>query len=351
MLAELKQIGRKSRPAIVGYVLYQNWRMKRQLQSGNCESLHGATHSGKSPEASLDYIRQQFDDYLLYSGLHQEEFAGRRILELGSGDNVGVALRYLSIGAREVVCLDRFYAKRDLHQQQTIYERLRDTLGPEEKVRFDEVVNLSDGIQFNPERLRCIYGTSLEDTRELFGGEPFDLIMSRVAIQDIYDPEPTFEAMDRLLVPGGHMLHKIDLSDQGMFRDCGLHPLMFLTIPERVYRRMAVDSGRPNRKLIGYYRQKLGELDYDAKILITSIIGSGGRGDMHPHKERIEPHVDYTESRLKLVQEIRPRLSGPFRYLPDEELLIDGIFIVARKPVIVQVGTSESEKRPASPLA
>jgi hypothetical protein len=97
---------------------------------------------------------------------------------------------------------------------------------------------------------------------------------------------------------------------------------------------MAIDSGKPNRKLMSYYRDVMSELGYVSKILITDIIGVGdvGKGNLHPHKEEIELGVDYGNSSLSLVREIRPKLASKFRALGDEELLVDGIFLIAKKP-------------------
>jgi hypothetical protein len=95
---------------------------------------------------------------------------------------------------------------------------------------------------------------------------------------------------------------------------------------------MAIDAGRPNRKPARYYRQKMEELGYESKILITEVIGRNGRGDLMPHCETIERGPDYVESALKAVSEIRPRLRPEFRDLPDEELILGGIFLIAKKP-------------------
>jgi hypothetical protein len=113
-----------------------------------------------------------------------------------------------------------------------------------------------------------------------------------------------------------------------------MNPLTFLTIKESIYRLMAINSGKPNRKLTSYYRDIMAKLGYDTTMLITDIIGVGdvGKGNLHPHKPAIELGVDYTQSSLDLIREIRPRLSPNFRNLPNEELLVDGIFIIARKP-------------------
>ena len=332
----VKQLAKKSKTLIVAAKIVDNWRMKRRFAAGNTESLHGATHSlfFKDISESLDYINVQFDDYLKYSGLTVDQLQGMRIFELGFGDNVGVALKLIAAGAERAVCLDKYYSKRNLEHQRQIYSALRETMSVEEKERFDQAIDLKSGIELNPEKVLCIYGTDVENADQLFEMEKFNLAISRGAIQDIYNPDAAFAAMDRILAPGGYMLHKIDLSDQGMFRDNGMNPLTYLTISEPVYRLMAIDSGKPNRKLISYYRRVMSELGYDTKLLVTGIIGVGvcGKGDLHPHKEKVELNVDYPEATLQLVQQVRSHLIPEYRAMPDEELIIDGIFVIARKP-------------------
>lgn len=327
----LAQLAKRSKTAIIAFKIYDNWRVKRAAAGGVAETLHGATHSHKSLEDSLRYISAQFDDYLQYGELTPESLRGLRVFELGFGDNVGVALKFLAAGAERAVCLDKFYSKRDIEHQRQIYLALRDSLSYEQQRRFDQAIDLTTGIELNPDKLKCLYGANVDETTELPEARPFDLIVSRAVIEEVYNPGPAFDAMDRLLAPGGLMLHKIDLSDYGMFSRNGMNPLTFLTIPEQVYRLMAEGSGLPNRKLKSYYQQKLAELGYDAKFLITSVVGRGGKGDLHPHKPTITKGVEYTDADLEFIRRIRPSLATEFRHLPDEELLVDGVFIVARK--------------------
>ncbi len=189
----------------------------------------------------------------------------------------------------------------------------------------------TENIQFNTEKLQTIYGNSLEELAEqlLQDYEAFDLILSCAVLEEIYDPGPVFVAMDRLLAPGGMLVHKIDLGDYGMFRGQGMHPLTFLTISEAIYKRMASDSGLPNRKRLGYYIAKMKELGYQAKFYVTSTIPTG----------RLEPAAPYNPGSFNcdsggiLVSEIRRRLAGDFKDLNDEELLIDGVFLAATKPL------------------
>jgi hypothetical protein len=107
-----------------------------------------------------------------------------------------------------------------------------------------------------------------------------------------------------------------------------MHPLTFLTISERIYHVMASDSGKPNRKLIGDYREQMQKLGYDAKLLVSAVLGEG---PLIPHKESIEPEVDYSEKTLSLINQIRPRLAAPYRHRSDAELATTGIFLVATK--------------------
>jgi len=330
----LLKLVRRSKTAIVAQKIHGNRKMKRRFASGDIETLHGSTHQTKTITESLAYIEEQFDDYLQYSGLKRDDLHDKRVLELGFGDNVGVALKFLASGAAEVICLDKFYSRRDLAQQKEIYKALRSNLREEEKTRFDRAINLNSAIEIDSARLRCINGVALEAAAESLMGEgrPFDLIISRAVLEEIYESDLVFSVMHQLLKPGGYMLHKIDLSDYGMFRSAGMNPLTFLTISERVYRLMASDSGIPNRRPMSYYQGKMEELGYEAKILITDLIDRKGKGDLHPHKEKIELGVDYTESTLAYVDQIRPQLSAAFRELPSEELIVAGIFLIARKP-------------------
>jgi len=332
-MTKLRDLAKRSKSIIIAYKIYDNWRITRRFRGGNPESLHGSTHLTRTLDESLDYINAQFEDYLQYGEMTAASLRGKRIFELGFGDNVGVALKFLAVGAaQKIVCLDKFYSKRDEAQQRTIYLALRESLSQDDRSRFDDSIDLKNGIQFNPERLQCIYGVDVENCKELSLVEPFDLIVSRGAIQDIYEPDAALTAMDRMLAKGGSVLHKIDLSDQGIFRDNGLHPLTFLTISEPLYRMMARGSGKPNRKLLNYYRERLEGFGYNVTILITDLIGRKGRGDLSPHRQELDKNDKNTQTALKLLKGIRPRLIPRFRILSADELIVSGIFLIGRKP-------------------
>jgi glycosyltransferase involved in cell wall biosynthesis/SAM-dependent methyltransferase len=329
MLRRFRQFAKRSKTAVILYNVLSNWSVKRRFISGDIESTSGSTHTKFLLAESLEYISKVFDDYLIYSGASIQALQDKRVLEIGPGDNFGVAIKFLLAGAKQVVCLDKFFSRQDGKKQSKIYQALREQLDDDEKHIFDEVVRLDEGTVGDSEKLLCMYGTGIEEAGEVVEAESFDLIVSRVVLQDVPEPDLAFSVMDRLLRPGGYLIHKIDFRDHGMF-GARHHPLTFLTIPNWIYRLMTYDSGKANRRLIGYYRRKTHELGYDTKLLITHLVGS--QREILPHKETITWGVDHSDSTLSLLSEIRPRLQAEFREMPDEDLMVSGVFLVASKP-------------------
>jgi hypothetical protein len=310
MKAFLKSLARRSKTAIISFKVFDNWRLKRRIRSGNFETIHGSTQLNVDVKKSVAYIEKQFAEYCYYAGLMDKGVAGARILELGPGDNLGVALRFIAAGADSVVSLDRFYSKRDKQHEENIYREL-----------------LLDGPQFT-EKIKYVYGAPLEEFVDEFlsSNKKFDLIVSCAVIEEIFDPSSTFDAMNALLAPGGVLVHKIDLTDYGMFRLQGMHALTFLTIPEWLYKRMASDSGLPNRKRLGYYASEMKRLGFESRLFVTSRISTGP----------VEPPVEYvpatpTAAENLLLDDVRGKLAREFKEASSDDLLIDGIWLIARK--------------------
>jgi SAM-dependent methyltransferase len=332
----IKKLAAQSKTLIILHRIYDNWRRRRSFRAGNTVTSYGSTHQSWSLDKSLRYIETLYEEYLQYSGLSEEAFRGKTILEVGPGDNFGVALKFLAAGAEEVVCLDKFYSERNPEQETRIYKALREKLTPAQREAFDVCIDLDKGIKPNPEKLKYIYGHGVEEADKILKPESFDFIISRAVIHNVYQIDLGLDSMDRLLVPGGYMLHKIDLSDENMFSSRGMHPLTFLTISESVYRLMAADSAKPNRKLINFYRAAMAARGYQSKLFVSSILGAG---QLTPHKENIEAGRDYSDTTLGLIKAIRPKLAAPFRTLPDADLAVSGIFLIARKGGLNPVNT------------
>jgi SAM-dependent methyltransferase len=228
-----------------------------------------------------------------------------------------------------VVTLDRFAVPRDARHEREIYRALIERLEPPERARAEAAVRLGEGVEFDPDRIRMMDGLAIEEAAAALPPESFDLILSVAVLEHVYDPEASFEAMYRLLKPGGMLLHEVDLRDHGMFSAAGCHPLTFLTVSPGVWRFMTSHSGRPNRHLLNWYRAETERLGLDTRLLVHMLVG---RDAPNPP---IDTHAGTPVAgppERELIEEIRPRLAKPFRDLSDDDLAAAAIFVVARRP-------------------
>lgn len=288
-----------------------------RLRQGRLETRSGTPHARFSLEQSLGYIERVYRDYLAYAGV--EHFRGR-VAEIGPGDNFGVALMLLAGGANEVHTLDRYRPIRDPERQRAIYRALAE--------RHD-MARLFDG-QPDEDSIRGLLRHAGQPAETFFAERPhvFDTILSRAVMEHLYDPLAALDDMAAALEPGGAIVHRIDLRDHGMF--AGRHPLTFLTIPDRIYRRMTRNSGRPNRVLLPDYRTWLAGSDLTGDLIVTRLAGV---------EAEIDPPAPWNaiDSALRAracdtVATARGRLARRFRELPDEDLAVAGIVLTARKP-------------------
>ena len=329
-LSILKSAGKKSRVGVVaGRIGVERARDVRRLM-GRRDGPMGATHRRFDLEGSLSYIDAVFADYLTYGGLDRADLAGARVLELGPGDSLGVAIRFVAAGADRVVAADRFVPYRDLDYEHQVYAALIERLPAEERER---VASITAGKEtnFDDVPLEFVPETPIEAAPSVLGTEEFDLIVSRAVLEHVHDLDTAFDSMDRLLRPAGTMIHKVDLRDHGLFTDGGQNALTFLTIDDRVYRWMGEESaGLPNRRMIGWYERTLIRLGYASELLVTHLAGV---------EEELEPHVPLGEglppnARVDVLASIRPRLLERYRAMSDAELSIAGFMVVTRKPAV-----------------
>lgn len=310
---------RSSKNVTITYLIISNFINK--VKPRKSVSFRGSSFKGVSLTESINYINRVFNNYLYYGSLAYEGIAGKTILEIGPGANVGVALKFVASGAEKVICVDKLQVKEDSVYLSALYQALINQMSYAERKNISGAIDTrGERAILNRNKIEAIYGTAIEN--ELFKKEQFDIILSRVVLEYIYDVDRAFNNMDFWLRPGGILLHKIDLRYPEIFPHA--NPLTFLTISERLWKYMTSYSGRPNRKRVTYYKQKLESLShYDYKFYIARVIGSDI--EIIPHKLELNYGIDYDERNLKLIREIRPKLSNNFRNLSDEDLLISDI--------------------------
>ena len=162
----------------------------------------GATHSGLEIEESIGYIREVVDDYLSYAGVDTAFLEGKRVLEVGPGDNLGVGLLLLARGAASYVAVDRFRPQADGARNAAVYERLLHEMTPREQENVADVARRKpDGtVQLDGPRLAAHYESGLDQLAA--SGDKFDIIISRAVLEHVADLEQTWQQMVELLDPG-----------------------------------------------------------------------------------------------------------------------------------------------------
>ena len=291
-----------------------------QYRAGLRRHLSGATHRAWSVDAGVDYVERVFSDYLLFGRLTPEALRGKRVLEVGPGDNLGVALMFAAHGASKVVCLDRFVAERDAAKANQIYLQLKSRLQRRgHNVAVDET--LPDVIS--------VSAAAIESARDMFPPRSFDLIVSRAVLEHVYDVPAAWRAMDALLVPGGKQLHKIDFRNHSLYHT--LHPLFFLRIPEWLWQMVAAPDPTLNRQRAGAYEALARRTASDYEIHVTHL---ALRDEELPHGAMMwPPDVTSVQRDVEQLEAYRRTLCEPFRSMSAPELLVAGIFLIATKSI------------------
>ena len=277
------------------------WGLRRRTGTGSY-SIDGVAHSHMSLEESVVYVRQVFEDYVEHGGLTPEQILGARVLEIGPGDSLGVALLFVGAGASQVVAVDRFFTARDLGNERRLLAALTARQGPRARGRMQRCIG-SDG-QIAGTTIHYVHGIPMERAVEAIAGQRFDLIVSRSVLEHVFDIDATYASCRSLIRDGGRMVHKIDLSNHS---DIERHPLQFLTYAPLTWRLMSSNISRINRCRWPQHKASMEENRFEI--------------------ERFFPTRIYPPEQIGLI---RSRLVRPFKEMRDEDLAIGGCFVTCR---------------------
>lgn len=266
---------------------------------GSAEVEHHST------QGFVESIERYFADYLANAALRPEDLPGLNVLELGSGDSYGVALKFIQHGARRVVCTDRFESARSVAGETRVYRQMFEAVQSEaERVRLASALRFADeGFVLDKSRIQTVIAPA-EQLPQYLDGEQFDLIVSRATLEHVFDLEGVFRSIADLLRPGGRTVHKVDLENHGLFAANG--PVYFLRFPAWLWRLASSHRGLPNRQ------RKSDFLKLIAKFGLT-----------------LDQMVDVV--RLSPEQVRAARVYLPESQISDEDVAVQQIFFTARK--------------------
>lgn len=275
-------------------------------------------------EGRVAYIESVVAEYFQEPGIPMETIANATILEIGPGESLGVALKLLGLGARRVVCVDRFDSMLPPKLQNAIYDKLVSRMTSEEKAKVEGVVRIEgDEIHLDEERLSYV-SCSLDELDRMVPPETFDITLSRAVLEHVYQIDKALEVLDLVLKPGGLSIHEIDFRDHGIFSGRHLHPLTMFTIPPEVWHRMGSHTGAPNRRTLSYFRDFFERSGYTVQTAVTRFFGSEDQyrrraiADTPEESKRIGEWVLENASLIKVP-------------VQDGDLLVAAAFVVARK--------------------
>jgi SAM-dependent methyltransferase len=153
---------------------------------------------------------------------------GRSVLEIGPGNNFGVALVLKCAGAGRVAVTDRFLARYQEKYHGPLYRAMRKAVAAAfpalDLAPFDGFVAAGTHASGAVE---CIE-MPLERCAERHAGD-FDLVLSNAVLEHVYDPAQAAKSLFAILAPGGKGYHQVDFRDH---RD-NTRPLEYLLLSER----------------------------------------------------------------------------------------------------------------------
>jgi SAM-dependent methyltransferase len=258
-----------------------------------------------STQGFVESIERYFADYLANAGLRPEDLPGLSVLEIGSGDSYGVALKFIQHGARRVVCTDRFESARSVAGEAKVYRQMFEAVQSEaERSRLANTLTFTvDGFVLDESRIQTLIAPA-EQLPQYLGGEQFDLIVSRAVLEHVFDLDGVFQSMTALLRPGARTVHCVDLANHGMFAAHG--PAYFLRFPDWLWRLASSHRGLPNRRRKSHF--------------VKLIAKSGLTLDQMIDVVRLSPeHVREARAYLHESQ------------ISDEDVAVQQIFFTARK--------------------
>ena len=263
--------------------------------------------SGNAKEVA-DYFAMCVKEYFEKLGVAPAEYAtylkGKKILEYGPGDVLGVALLLYAHGADTVHCVDRFPLSRISEKSLRIYWEILNALDADKKARalgvFREHGKLESG--FNSDAIAYTV------TPDGLSGKKrhYDLIISRAVLEHVNDLEKTIQDISDALKTSGLSLHQVDLKSHGLDR---YQPFDFLTWPEVLFNLMYSHKGFPNRWRVDKYRELAGKSGLHIRDLSPT-----GKLAMHE---------------IALIQ---PKLAQQFRDIPGDELSWLGFWVLVELP-------------------
>jgi SAM-dependent methyltransferase len=265
-----------------------------------------AAWSRQATEVAGDHVLEVFHLVRRYTG----DPRGKVGLEIGPGDNLGVAYGFLKQGCAKMIAVEQYDSVKLDAKAAALLRYVDERLdaaegeGVDPETRADRVLREDRGsYALDPDRL-VLSRALFEEVRP---ADAIDFIYSNDVIEHVADLDATFLAAHRLLKPGGLFVNSIDLAGHNAF-DMLDRPLDFLTCPDWLWGLMFSHMVTTNRVRFS--------------DLVEVAIFAGFRVKQIDVLVRAEPGY---------LDAVRPHLLPRYRALPDEDLSVVQCMLVTEK--------------------
>lgn len=177
-------------------------------------------------------------------------------LEIGPGDNLGLALSLILDGINQIDVYDKYQSVENIKQNNDIYETLYKKIGKEKASLKNAMFKIS---RLETYKNKALFLPNLNKKK-------YDLIYSVSVLEHLWPAKEIIKELSGALNKNGIHIHVVNFTDHGMFSP-EHNTFFFRSIPEWIYNPIMRPVGRPNRILPSEFLDFFRELGFKVEIL------------------------------------------------------------------------------------
>lgn len=244
---------------------------------------------------------------MLMSRIPVSAIQGATAIEIGPGDNLVTGMPLLALGASSYHAIDRFLGEVDSENAHRLYARVAEELPNQFNIPRQAIPDPRSYPKAQIGKRIVLHREGIEGFASLGLSDIADLVFSHDVGQHVASVEALARASYCLLKPGGIAIHHVNFGPTGCWCDYQ-NPLTFLTVSPLLWRLTGSHRGASNRVRLEEFR--------------SLFVKSGLHVTIHILDEFTKAEMD----------EIRPFLAPPFKFVTDENLAAWVAELVCVKP-------------------